>query len=77
MSMAALLMKVKSALSCRGKRPEWRGSKMATKKGSSIMPELADVIMLALLVGCFAVAFAYARLCDRVLGHVPSRDLSS
>jgi hypothetical protein len=41
---------------------------VTNKKASSIMPELADLMMLALLIGGFALAFAYARLCDRVLG---------
>jgi hypothetical protein len=41
---------------------------VANKKASSIMPERADLTMLALLIGGFALAFAYARLCDRVLG---------
>jgi hypothetical protein len=41
---------------------------MANKKASSIMPELVDLAMLALLIGGFPLAFAYARLGDRVLG---------
>jgi len=41
------------------------------------MPELADVLMLAPLIGCFALVFAYARLCDSVLGPAAGRDLSS
>ena len=31
------------------------------------MPEVADLTMLALLIGGFALAFAYARICGRVL----------
>jgi hypothetical protein len=41
---------------------------VANKEASSVMPELADLMMLALLIGSFALAFAYAHLCDRVLG---------
>jgi hypothetical protein len=46
-----------------------------TKRGK-IMPEPADVLMLALVIGAFALAFAYAHLCARVLGRAESRDLS-
>ena len=49
--------------------------KMANEKTSSIMPELADLTMLALLIGGFALAFAYARLCDRVLGSAAGKDI--
>jgi hypothetical protein len=41
--------------------------RIANKKASSIMPEVADLTMLALLIGGFALAFAYARICGRVL----------
>jgi hypothetical protein len=41
------------------------------------MPELADVLMLALLIGGFGLVFAYARLCDRVLESAAGRDRSS
>jgi hypothetical protein len=39
------------------------------------MPELADATMLLLLIGCFALALAYARLCDRVLGPATGKDI--
>ena len=38
------------------------------------MPELADVLTLVLLVGCFTVLVLYARLCDHVLGSTGSSD---
>jgi hypothetical protein len=40
-----------------------------------MMPELADVTMLLLLVGCFALVLAYARLCARVLGPPAGKDI--
>jgi hypothetical protein len=35
-----------------------------------------DFIMLALVIGCFALAAAYARLCDHLLA-LPHKDASS
>jgi hypothetical protein len=40
------------------------------------MRELADVTMLLLLIGCFALVFAYAHLCDRVLGPTAGKDFA-
>jgi hypothetical protein len=40
------------------------------------MPELADVTMVLLIMGCFALAVAYAHLCDRVLAPPAGKDIS-
>jgi hypothetical protein len=36
-----------------------------------------DLIMLALVIGCFALAMAYASLCDRLLVPPGGEDLRS
>jgi hypothetical protein len=41
------------------------------------MPELADVTTVLLIIGCFALAVAYARLCGRVLAPPAGKDVSS
>jgi len=42
-------------------------------KASSIMPALADLMMLALLIGGFALAFAYAPLAIECSGLVQDK----
>jgi len=37
---------------------------------------MSDVIMLALVIGCFALAAAYASLCEHLLGPSPGKDVS-
>ncbi len=39
------------------------------------MPKLADLTMLALLIGGFALLFPYAHLCDRALGLAAGKDI--
>jgi hypothetical protein len=36
---------------------------------------MSDVIMLALVIGCFALAAAFANLCKNLLGR-PDKDVS-
>jgi len=36
-----------------------------------------DLIMLALVIGCFALAMAYARLCDHLLASPVGEGLTS
>jgi hypothetical protein len=35
-----------------------------------------DLIMLALVVGCFALAIAYARLCDDLIARPADKDVA-
>jgi|GEM_PF-2390445 hypothetical protein len=37
---------------------------------------MSDVIMLALVIGCFALAAAYASLCEHLLGPSAGKDAS-
>ncbi len=37
---------------------------------------MSDVIMLALVIVCFALAAAYASLCEHLLGPSPAKDVS-
>ena len=37
---------------------------------------MSDIIMLALVIVCFALAAAYARLCEDLLGPFPGKDVS-
>jgi len=38
------------------------------------MPDLADVWMLAFIIGWFGLVFAYAHLCDLVLEPATGKD---
>lgn len=37
---------------------------------------MTDLTMLALVVVCFALAIAYARLCDQLLAPMADKDMS-
>jgi len=70
-------MEVKSALSFCAKKPRLTLSQRAQNQTWWMMPELADGLMLVLLMGCFAIAFVYAYVCNGVLGPTAGREASS
>ena len=37
---------------------------------------MLDIIMLALVIVCFALAAAYASFCEHLLGSSPGKDVS-